>query len=240
MSWSQLRTIRARREQSTRSIARARYSSAAWRLGRRSSFGISFYPPTLNQGWRIWFVALPTPTGSIHLITAAPRWVRGLREKLPRSCLGLQVDSGAGQGVCTRGLTRYPIPRLRRRLRGRILETVWRRWMPAKDQGRAGGIACRALCLRARAEVRLREQPGCFRPAIHGSTGPVRSTGFILHRVSLSFHGFSPREDLLQPRERVQGHPFLYYANGAACSEVGGGDTADLRINRVLRYRHSG
>ncbi|TGG92070.1 xanthine dehydrogenase molybdopterin binding subunit [Natronospirillum operosum] len=41
-----------------------------------------------------------------------------------------------------------------------------------------------------------------------------------MHRVSLSSSGFYATPRIHFDHERGQGHPFLYYANGAACSEV--------------------
>tara|TARA_R110002020_G_scaffold2447_1_gene11391 strand:- start:4556 stop:6925 length:2370 start_codon:yes stop_codon:yes gene_type:complete len=41
-----------------------------------------------------------------------------------------------------------------------------------------------------------------------------------MHRVSLSSTGFYATPKIYYDHEKGQGHPFLYYANGAACSEV--------------------
>ena len=56
----------------------------------------------------------------------------------------------------------------------------------------------------------------------------------VLDRVSLSSTGFYATPKLDWDRERVRGRPFLYYAWGAACSEVTIDTmTGELRLDRV-------
>lgn len=208
------------------SIKEFNKSSALYKRGIALTpvkFGISFTVKHLNQAGALIQIYAD---GSVQLNHGGTEMGQGLMVKVQQIVaqeLGMSLDriaimatrtdkvpntspTAASSGTDLNGMAALQAARV---LKLRLMEYLQQHHDVPAD----------AICFRNDA-ITVKRAEGGAKGGIYNYSWPELASAAYLERVSLSATGHYSTPDIYYDRDKAQGHPFFYFSNGAAVSEV--------------------